>query len=74
MKVIEPTQIMDLEEEESRDQANIDMVESGTGTVEVEKEGKLQSEGISRNFSQFISLERIWKNNMLRRESQLWVR
>jgi hypothetical protein len=42
---------VDLEEEESRDQENLDMVESGTSTVEVEKENKLQSESSSRTFS-----------------------
>jgi hypothetical protein len=31
--------------------SNLDMVESGTSTVEVEKESKLQSEGSSRTFS-----------------------
>jgi hypothetical protein len=42
---------VDLEEEESKDQANKDMVESGTITIEVGKESKLQSEGNSRFFS-----------------------
>jgi hypothetical protein len=51
MKVSQPTQIVDLEEEEPREQVNLDMVESGTSTVEVEKESKLQSEGSSRTFS-----------------------
>jgi len=51
MKVKQSARIVDLEEEESRDQANLDMVESGTSTVEVEKENKLQSEGSSRTFS-----------------------
>ena len=42
---------MDLEEEEPKEQVNTDTVESGTSTVEVEKESKLQSEGSSRTFS-----------------------
>jgi hypothetical protein len=42
---------VDLEEEEPRDQVNIDMVESGTSTVEVEKEKKIQSESSSRIYS-----------------------
>jgi HPt (histidine-containing phosphotransfer) domain-containing protein len=50
MKVTQPTQIVDLEEE-PKDQVNLDMVESGTSTVEVEKENKIQSEGSSRTFS-----------------------
>jgi hypothetical protein len=72
MKVTQPTQIVDLEEEEPRDQVNIFMVESGTSTIEVEKENKIQSEGSSRTFS---SKKYIFdKNNMLRRETHLWVR
>ena len=51
MKVSKPTQIVDLEEEAAREQVNLDMVESGTNTVEVEKESKLQSESRSRTFS-----------------------
>jgi hypothetical protein len=51
MKVSQPAQMVDLEEEEPKEQVNLDMVESGTSTVEVEKETKLQSEGNSRNFS-----------------------
>ena len=50
MKVTQPTQIMDLEEEEPRDQIHLDMVESGI-TIEVEKENKIQSEDRSRTFS-----------------------
>ena len=42
---------MDLQEEEPREQVNLDMVESGTSNVEVEKEIKLQNEGNSRTFS-----------------------
>jgi hypothetical protein len=42
---------VNLEEEDPREQVNLDMVESGTSTVEVQKERKLQSEGISRTFS-----------------------
>jgi hypothetical protein len=41
---------VNLEEEDPREQVNLDMVESGTSTVEVQKESKLQSEGISRTF------------------------
>jgi hypothetical protein len=51
MKITQSPQIVDLEEEEPREQVNLDMVESGTSTVEVEKERKLQSEGGSRTFS-----------------------
>jgi hypothetical protein len=50
MKVTQPSQILDLEDEESRDQANLNMVESGTSTVEIEEGNKLQSEGSSRTF------------------------
>jgi hypothetical protein len=49
---------VDLEEEEPREQVNLDMVESGTSTVEVEKERKLQSEGNSRNFSKKYIFDR----------------
>jgi hypothetical protein len=42
---------VDLEEEELKEQVNMDMVESGTINVEVEKGSKLQSEGSSRTFS-----------------------
>jgi hypothetical protein len=51
MNISQSPQIVNLEEEEPREQVNLDMVESGTSTVEVEKEIKLQSEGISRTFS-----------------------
>jgi hypothetical protein len=51
MKITQSPQIVDLEEEEPKEQVNLDMVESGTSTVEVEKERKLQSEGVSRAFS-----------------------
>ena len=50
MKISQLAQIVDLEEEEPKEQVNLDMVESGTNTVEVEKEIKLQSEGSSRTF------------------------
>jgi hypothetical protein len=42
---------VDLEEEEPREQVNLDMVESGTSIIEVEKESKIQSEGGSKTFS-----------------------
>jgi hypothetical protein len=42
---------VDLEEEEPKEQVNMDMVESGTNTIEFEKGIKLQSEGSSRTFS-----------------------
>jgi hypothetical protein len=51
MKITRSPYIVDLEEEEPKEQVNMDMVESGTSTVEVEKGSKLQSEGISRTFS-----------------------
>jgi hypothetical protein len=51
MKITQSPQIVDLEEEEPKEQVNMDMVESGTSTVEVEKGSKLQSEGSSRTFS-----------------------
>jgi hypothetical protein len=51
MKITQSPQIVDLEEEEPKEQVNMDMVESGTNTVEVEKGSKLQSEGNSRTFS-----------------------
>jgi hypothetical protein len=51
MKISQSPQIVDLEEEEPREQVNLNMVESGTNTVEVEKESKLQSESNSRTFS-----------------------
>ena len=50
MKVKEQAQIVDLEDEESRDQANLNMVESVTNNVEIEEGNKLQSEGSSRTF------------------------
>jgi hypothetical protein len=51
MDISQSPQIVDLEEEEPREKVNLDMVESGTSTIEVEKERKLQIEGNSRNFS-----------------------
>ena len=42
---------MDLEEEEPKEQVNMDMVESGTSNVEVDKARKIQREGNSRTFS-----------------------
>jgi hypothetical protein len=42
---------VDLEEEETKEQVNMDMVESGTSTVEVGKGSKLQSKGNSQNFN-----------------------
>jgi hypothetical protein len=51
MNISQSPQIVNLEEEEPREQVNLDMVESGTNTVEVEKESKLQSKVISRTFS-----------------------
>jgi hypothetical protein len=51
MNISQSPQIVNLEEEEPREQVNLDMVESGTSTVEVEKESKLQNEGNSRTFS-----------------------
>jgi hypothetical protein len=51
MKITQSPQIVDLEEEEPKEQVNMDMVESGTNTVEVEKGSKLQSEDNSRTFT-----------------------
>jgi hypothetical protein len=51
MKITQSPQIVDLEDEETKEQVNMDMVESGTNNVEVGKGSKLQSEGISRTFS-----------------------
>jgi hypothetical protein len=51
MNISKSPQVVYLEEEEPREQVNMDMVESGTSIVEVEKEIKLQSEGGSRTFS-----------------------
>jgi hypothetical protein len=51
MNISQSPQIVNLEEEEPREQVNLDMVESGTSTIEAEKESKLQSKGISRTFS-----------------------
>jgi hypothetical protein len=50
MKISQSPQIVDLEEEEPKEQVNLDMVESGTSIVEVENERKLQSEGSSITF------------------------
>jgi hypothetical protein len=50
-KITQSPQIVDLEEEETKEQVNMDMVESGTNNVEVGKGSKLQSEGSSRTFS-----------------------
>ena len=51
MKLTQSPQIVDIEEEEPKDQVNMDMVESGTNTIEVGKGSKLQSEGSSRTFN-----------------------
>jgi hypothetical protein len=51
MKITQSPQIVDLEEEEPKEQVNMDMVESGINNVEVGKGSKLQSEGSSRTFS-----------------------
>jgi hypothetical protein len=51
MKITQSLLIVDLEEEDPKEQVKMDMVESGTSNVEVEKEIKLQSEGSSRTFS-----------------------
>ena len=51
MKIKQSPQIVDLEDEDPNKQVNMDMVESGTSTVEVGKGSKLQSKGSSRNFS-----------------------
>jgi hypothetical protein len=51
MKITQSPQIVDLEEEYPKEQVNMDMVESGTNTVEFEKRRKLQSEGSSRTLS-----------------------
>jgi hypothetical protein len=42
---------VDLEEEESKEQVNMDMVESGTSIIEVGKGSKLQSEGSLRTLT-----------------------
>jgi hypothetical protein len=51
MNITQSPQIVDLEEEEPKEQVNMDMVESGIINVEVGRGSKLQSEGNSRNFS-----------------------
>jgi hypothetical protein len=51
MKITQSPHIVDLEEEEPIGKVHLYMVESGTRTIEVEKEIKLQSEGGSRTFS-----------------------
>jgi hypothetical protein len=51
MKITQSPQIVDLEEEEPKEQLNMDMMESGTSNVEFGKGSKLQSEGSSRTFS-----------------------
>ena len=51
MKITQSPHIVDLEEEEPKEQVNMDKVESGTSTVEFGKGRNLQSEGSSRNFS-----------------------
>ena len=45
MKITQSPQIVDLEEKEPKEQVNLDMVESGTSIVEIQKGIKLQSEG-----------------------------
>jgi hypothetical protein len=50
-KITQSPQMVDLEEEEPKDQVNMDMLESGIRNVEVWKGIKLQSEGSSRTFS-----------------------
>jgi polyhydroxyalkanoate synthesis regulator phasin len=51
MKITQSPQIVDLEEEEPKEQVSMDMVESGTNNEEVGKGSMLQSEGSSRTFS-----------------------
>jgi hypothetical protein len=64
MNISQSPQIVNLEEEDPREQVNLDMVESGTSTVEVEKESKLQNEGSSRTFSSKKNIfdKKIWGN------------
>jgi hypothetical protein len=50
MKIIQPKQILDLEDEGPRDQVNLNIVESGTSIVEIEERNQLESEVISRVF------------------------
>jgi len=50
MKIIQPKQIVDLEDEGPRDQVNLNNVESGTSIVEIEEISQLESEGSSRAF------------------------
>ena len=45
MNIAQSPHIVDLEEEEPKEQENMDMVESCTRIVEVEKGSNLQSEG-----------------------------
>ena len=49
-KIIQPKQIIDLEDEGPRDQVNLNNVESGTSIVEIEERSQLESEVISRVF------------------------
>ena len=51
MNITQSPQIVDLEEEEPKEQVNMDMVESGTRTIKFEEGSKIQSESNSRNFS-----------------------
>jgi hypothetical protein len=86
MKITQPPQIVDLEEEDPKEQVNLDMVESGTSTVDVENGSKLQSEAISRTFNskkhifdkkklgKLINPKKTWQNSMLRKEIWPWVR
>jgi hypothetical protein len=48
MKIVQPKQIVDLEDEGPRDQLNLNTVESGTNIVEIEERIQFESEGSSR--------------------------
>jgi hypothetical protein len=51
MKITQSPQIVDLEEEEPKEQVDMDMVESGINTAKVDKGSKIQSEVSSRTFN-----------------------
>lgn len=79
MKIIQPKQIVDLEDEGPRDQVNLNTVESATNIVEIEERSQLESEGSSRAFHsqkyylikhliQPISPEKTQQNNMLKKK------
>jgi hypothetical protein len=56
MKITQSPKIVDLEEQDPKEQVNMDMVESRTNNVEVGKGRNLQNEGRSRTFNNKMNI------------------